>query len=147
MSSNILSFEEKRVYIRYLEIIFSIYLNISIFEFRMLLLRTTKYFDVAPAVILYASALNEIYGSENIRIIDIIDKITNVFFADNLENKKLFYSNIDNLFDININGVNLYYLNINDINLEYINTNLIRDNLDMNIKYELEKLFFTDRLT
>jgi hypothetical protein len=147
MSYNILSFEEKRVYIKYLEIIFSIYLNISIFEFRILLLRTTKYFDVAPSIILYASALNEIYGSENIRIIDIIDKITNVFFANNLENKNLFYLNIDNLFDININGVNLYYLNIDDINLEYINTNFIRDNLDMNIKNELEKLVFPIRLT
>jgi hypothetical protein len=141
MSYNILSFEEKRMYIKYLEIIFSIYLNISVFEFRILLLRTTKYFDESPSLIVYVSTLNEIYGNENIRIIDIIDKITDVFFADNIENKNLFYLNIDNLFSINLDNINF---DEDNINIKYIKDN-IRENININIQNQLVNLFFVGK--
>ena len=141
MSYNILSFEEKRMYIKYLEIIFSIYLNISVFEFRILLLRTTKYFDESPSLIVYVSTLNEIYGNENIRIIDIIDKITDVFFADNIENKNLFYLNIDNLFSINLDNINF---DEDNINIKYIKDN-IRENININLQNELVNLFFVGK--
>ena len=42
MSYNILSPEEKKFYILYLDYIFSAYLNIRVIDFRVLLLRTTK---------------------------------------------------------------------------------------------------------
>jgi hypothetical protein len=127
MSYNILSYEEKKFYILYLDYIFSAYLNFSVEKFRVLLLRTTKYFDVKPVVFIYASTLNEIYGSENITMFDLIDKITNVFFSDNIANKNLFYINIDKLFN-------------NTPNLDNIDIDFIRNNLNIHIKYQLENL-------
>jgi hypothetical protein len=127
MSYNFLSYEEKRLYILYLDYIFSVYLNISVIDFRVLLLRTTKYFDVKPVVFVYVSTLNEIYGSENITMFDLIDKVTNVFFSDNIANKNLFYINIDKLFN-------------NTPNLDNIDIDFIKDNLDIHIKYQLENL-------
>jgi hypothetical protein len=127
MSYNILSYEEKKFYILYLDYIFSAYLNISVLQFRVLLLRTTKYFDVNPVVFVYTSTLNEIYGSENITIFDLINKVTDVFFADNIANKNLFYIKIDKLFN-------------NTPNLDNIDIDFIKDNLDIHIKYQLENL-------
>ena len=124
MSFNILTPEEKRLYILYLDYIFSVYLNISVTDFRILLLRTTKYFDVSPVVFVYASTLNEIYGDQNSTFFDLIDKISNVFFADNMENKKLFFDNIDQLFNINID--------LNNIDIDFI-----RYNINENIQNEL----------
>jgi len=127
MSYNILSPEEKKFYILYLDYIFSAYLNIRVIDFRVLLLRTTKCFDVKPVVFVYASTLNEIYGTQNITIFDLINKVTDVFFADNIANKNLFYFNIDKLFN-------------NTPNLDNINIDFIRDNLDIHIKYQLENI-------
>ena len=127
MSFNILTPEEKRLYILYLDHIFSVYLNISVTDFRVLLLRTTKYFDVSPAVLVYASTLNEIYGDQNSTIFDLINKISNVFFADNIENKKLFFDNIDQLFNINID--------LNNIDIDFI-----RYNINENIQNELQNI-------
>ena len=124
MSYNILTPEEKRLYILYLDYIFSVYLNISVTDFRILLLRTTKYFDVSPVVFVYASTLNEIYGDQNSTFFDLIDKISNVFFADNMENKNLFCDDIDKLFNINID--------LNNIDIEFI-----KDNINENIQNEL----------
>ena len=124
MSYNILTPEEKRLYILYLDYIFSVYLNISVTDFRILLLRTTKYFDVSPVVFVYASTLNEIYGDQNSTFFDLIDKISNVFFADNIENKNLFCDDIDKLFNINID--------LNNIDIDFI-----RYNINENIQNEL----------
>jgi hypothetical protein len=128
MSYSILTSEEKRLYILYLDYIFSVYLNISVTDFRILLLRTTKYFDVNPIVFIYASTLNEIYGSQNVTIFDLINKVTDVFFADNMENKNLFFDNIEKLFNINID--------LNNIDIDFI-----KDNINENIKNELINLF------
>ena len=84
-------------------------------------------FDVKPVVFVYASTLNEIYGTQNITIFDLINKVTDVFFADNIANKNLFYFNIDKLFN-------------NTPNLDNINIDFIRDNLDIHIKYQLENI-------
>jgi hypothetical protein len=127
MSYNILTYEEKRLYILYLDYIFSVYLNISVEQFRVLLLRTTKYFDETPILLIYASTLNEIYGSENITIFDLINKVINVFFADNIANKNLFYINIDELFNINID-------------LDNIDIDFIKNNINEHIQNELINL-------
>jgi hypothetical protein len=124
MSYNILTPEEKRLYMLYLDYIFSVYLNISVTDFRILLLRTTKYFDVSPVVFVYASTLNEIYGDQNSTFFDLIDKISNVFFADNMENKNLFCEDINKLFNINID--------LNNIDIDFI-----RYNINENIQNEL----------
>jgi hypothetical protein len=124
MSYNILTPEQKRLYILYLDHIFSVYLNISVQQFRVLLLRTTKYFDVSPVILIYASTLNEIYGDQNITIFDLIDKISNVFFADNISNKNLFYNDIERLFNF-------------EPNLDNIDIDFIKNNINANIKNEL----------
>jgi hypothetical protein len=124
MSYNILTPEEKRLYILYLDYIFSVYLNINVTDFRVLLLRTTKYFDVSPVILIYASTLNEIYGDQNITIFDLIDKISNVFFADNISNKNLFYNDIERLFNF-------------EPNLDNIDIDFIKNNINANIKNEL----------
>jgi hypothetical protein len=128
MSYNILTPEEKRLYILYLDYIFSIYLNISVNDFRFLLLRTTKYFDVSPIVFIYASTINEICGSQNITFFDLIDKISNIFFADNMENKNLFCDDIERLFNI--------VPNLNNIDIDFI-----KNNINQNIQNELINLF------
>jgi hypothetical protein len=124
MSYKILTAEEKRLYILYLDYIFSVYLNISVTDFRVLLLKTTKYFDVSPVIFIYALTINEICGSQNITFFDLIDKISNIFFADNMENKNLFCNDINKLCNINID--------LNNIDIDFI-----KDNINENIQNEL----------
>jgi len=106
MTYTILSRGEIGKYFLDLDIILSIYLNISVLTFRKLLVnKTIKQFLDNDTLfndfifIVYASVINEISSKEDVTVGTIICSFSIMFFGDNEELQILFSNNISTLFD------------------------------------------------
>ena len=106
MTYTILSPEEIREYILDLDIILSIYLNISVVKFRELIVyKTIKPFLDNDTLfndyifMVYVSIINDISSKENVTVGTIIVSFSKMFFEDNEELQILFSNNITTLFN------------------------------------------------
>ena len=128
MTYTILLPEDIRKYILDLDIILSIYLNISVLKFRKLLLSKTddRFLDDDTLFndyifMVYASVINDISSKKDVTIGILIVSFSKMFFEDNERLQILFSNNIDTLFNNKSN------------HLEHI---------DPEIQYHLQNLFY-----